>query len=58
LEELKPDKEKLLDFANNILPFIAIPQVKTKQAKNITANTRALVEKIQKYIQDEVAKLK
>lgn len=55
---LMPDKEKLLEFANEFLPFIKLPDVKSAKAKKITANTRALLEKIQVYIQSETEKLK
>jgi colicin import membrane protein len=56
--ELMPDKEKLLDFANEVLPFLKLPDVKSAKAKKITANVRALLEKIQIYIQAETEKLK
>lgn len=51
-----PDKQKLTDLSTAI-KLISIPQCKSEEGKAIIENTRQLIDKLTKYIEDNADKL-
>lgn len=57
LESLKPDKKKLLEFAETI-KSIQIPELKSAGAKKIGTSVKDLLSKVEIYIKNQTAELK
>jgi len=55
--ENAPDKQKLIEFADNILCNTAIPVVKSDEAKQITEKAKQMFQDIVDFVKEETEKL-